>query len=154
MTEAANQLGWWLRLPPTNLIDRGDHLRFRYALYLMIHQVATVLYGLNGLPDAMYYPSRLEGARNRLNGLSRAPENAGDALWTLATERDPEKAWAAASLLMRETLALLSESSDEPGVRWIGNATKDPSSLISPGILVSFMPWPPKSRRGCGYSRV
>ena len=110
MTEAAAQLGWWLRLPPTNLIDRGDHVRFRYALYLMIHQVATVLYGMNGLPETMYYPSRLEGARDRLNGLSRAPENAGDALWALATERVPEKAWAAASRLMRDTLALLNES--------------------------------------------
>ena len=90
LKEAANQLGWWLRLPPTNLIDRGDHVRFRHALYLMIHQTATVLYGMNGLPETMYYPSRLEGARNRLNGLSRAPENAGVALWTLATERVPE----------------------------------------------------------------
>ena len=113
MTEAANQLGWWLRLPPTNLIDRGDHVRFRYALYLMIHQVATVLYGLNGLPETMYYPSRLEGARDRLNGLSRAPENAGDALWTLATERDPATAWAAASRLMHDTLSLLNKSGGE-----------------------------------------
>ncbi len=113
MTEAANQLGWWLRLPPTNLIDRGDHVRFRHALYLIIHQAATVLYGMNGLPETMYYPSRLEGARNRLNGLSRAPENAGDALWTLATERIPESAWAAASRLMRDTLALLNESGGE-----------------------------------------
>ena len=79
----------------------------------MIHQVATVLYGLNGLPETMYYPSRLEGARDRVNGLSRAPENAGDALWTLATERVPEKAWAAASRLMRETLALLNDSGGE-----------------------------------------
>ncbi len=140
MTEAANQLGWWLRLPPTNLIDRGDHLRFRYALYLMIHQVATVLYGLNGLPDAMYYPSRLEGARNRLNGLSRAPENAGDALWTLATERDPEKAWAAASRLMRETLALLSESSDEPGVldRECDEGSFKPDQSRDPGELYAL----------------
>lgn len=113
LTEAANQLGWWLRLPPTNLIDRGDHVRFRYALYLIIHQTATVLYGLNGLPETMYFPSRLEGARNRLNGLPRAPEHAGDALWTLATERVPEKAWAAASRLMRETLALLNDSGGE-----------------------------------------
>jgi len=115
VTEAATQLGWWLRLPPTNLIDRGDHIRFRYALYLIIHQTATVLYGLNGLPETMYYPSRLEGARNRLNGLSRAPENAGDALWTLATERVPEKAWTAASLLMRDTLAVLNVSGSEQG---------------------------------------
>jgi len=113
VTDAANQLGWWLRLPPTNLIDRGDHVRYRYALYLIIHQVATVLYGMNGLPDTMYYPSRLEGARNRLNGLSRAPENAGDALWTLATERVPESAWTAASRLMRDTLASLNESGGE-----------------------------------------
>ncbi len=113
--EAAAQLRWWLRLPPTNLIDRGDHVRFRYALYLMIHQVATVLYGINGLPESMYYPSRLEGARNRLDGLTRAPEHAGSILWTLATERDPEKAWAAAAGLMRDTLALLEESADGRG---------------------------------------
>lgn len=115
LKEAVNQLGWWLRLPPTNLIDRGDHVRFRYALYLMIHQVATVLYGLNRLPETMYYPSRLEGARNRLNGLARAPENAGDALWTLATERVPEKAWAAASRLLRETLALPNNAPETKG---------------------------------------
>lgn len=113
LTEAANQLRWWLRLPPTNLIDRGDHVRFRYALYLMIHQVATVLYGMNGLPETMHYPSRLEGARNRLNSLSRAPAHAGDTLWTLATERDPAKAWAAAAGLMRDTLSLLNESSSD-----------------------------------------
>ena len=80
VTEAATQLRWWLRLPPTNLIDRGDHVRFRYALYLMIHQVATVLYGINGLPEIMYYPSRLAGARSRLNGLPSAPARAGDDL--------------------------------------------------------------------------
>lgn len=115
LTEAANQLRWWLRLPPTNLIDRGDHVRFRHALYLIIHQTSTVFYGMNGLPETMYYPSRLEGARSRLNGLSRAPQNAGDALWTLATERVPEKAWAAASRLMRDTLASLNESGSEQG---------------------------------------
>ena len=110
LTEAATQLRWWLRLPPTNLIDRGDHVRFRYALYLIIHQVATVLYGMNGLPETMYYPSRLAGARNRLNDLPRVPVNVGDALWTLATERDPEQAWKAAARLMRDTLALLNEA--------------------------------------------
>ena len=115
LTEAAAQLRWWLRLPPTNLIDRGDHIRYRYALYLMIHQVATVLYGMNGLPEAMYYPSRLVSARTRLDGLALAPERAGSVLWTLATERDPEKAWAAAAGLMRDTLALLHESADGPG---------------------------------------
>ncbi|MCY3712834.1 MAG: nucleotidyltransferase domain-containing protein [Gemmatimonadetes bacterium] len=113
LTEAANQLRWWLRLPPTNLIDRGDHVRFQYALYLMIHQVATVLYGMNGLPETMYFPSRLKGARNRLNSLSRAPAHAGDTLWTLATERDSAKAWVAAAGLMRDTLALLNESSSD-----------------------------------------
>ena len=118
LTEAATQLRWWLRLPPTNLIDRGDHVRFRYALYLIIHQAATVLYGMNGLPEAMYYPSRLEGARNRLNDLPRVPVDAGERLWTLATERVPEKAWAAAAGLMRDTLALLKdgpETTDNPG---------------------------------------
>lgn len=115
MEEAATQLGWWLRLPPTNLIDRGDHIRFRYALYLIIHQAATVLYGINGLPETMYYPSRLEGARNRLNGLSRAPENSGDVLWTLATERVSAKAWAAAVRLIRDTLALLYELGGDHG---------------------------------------
>ena len=115
VSEAAAQLRWWLRLPPTNLIDRGDHVRFRYALYLMIHQVATVLYGINGLPEVMYYPSRLEGARNRLDGLARAPEHAGSVLWTLATERDPEKAWETAAGLMRDTLSLLDGSADDFG---------------------------------------
>ena len=115
LTEAATQLRWWLRLPPTNLIDRGDHVRFRYALYLIIHQVATVLYGMSGLPETMYYPSRLAGARSRLSDLPRMPVNAGDALWTLATERVPEQAWAAAAGLMRDTLALLNEAPGDHG---------------------------------------
>ena len=137
LTEAANQLGWWLQLPPTNLIDRGDHVRFRYALYLIIHQTATVLYGMNGQPETMYYPSRLEGARNRLNGLSRAPENAGDALWTLATERDQLNAWATASRLMRDTLALLHESGDDHGalVQDIEEGSFKPDQSRDPGAL-------------------
>ena len=140
LTEAANQLRWWLRLPPTNLIDRGDHVRFRYALYLMIHQVATVLYGINGLPETMYYPSRLEGARNRLNGLSRAPKNAGDALWTLATERVLEKAWAAASRLMRDTLALLHESGGDHGTldQDIEEGSFKPDQSRDPGELYAL----------------
>lgn len=146
LTEAANQLGWWLRLTPTNLIGRGDHVRFRYALYLMIHQTATVLYGMNGLPETMYFPSRLEGARNRLNGLSRAPENAGDALWTLATERVPEKAWAAASRLMRDTLALLNEVPETTGnfgvvtgaEREIEEGSFKPDQSLDPGELYAL----------------
>ena len=140
LTEAANQLGWWLRLPPTNLIDRGDHVRFRYAIYLIIHQTATVLYGMNGLPEIMYYPSRLEGARNRLNGLSRAPENAGDALWTLATERVPENAWTAASLLMRDTLALLHESGGDHGTldQDIEEGSFKPDQSRDPGELYAL----------------
>lgn len=140
LTEAANQLGWWLRLPPTNLIDRGDHVRFRYALYLMIHQTATVLYGMNGLPETMYFPSRLEGARNRLNGLSRAPENAGDALWTLATERDPATAWAAASRLMRETVALLNDAGGERDAldREIDEGSFKPDQSRDPGELYAL----------------
>ncbi len=107
VAEAAAQLHWWLRLPPTNLIDRSDHVRFRHALYLIIHQVATVLYGMNGLPETMFYPSRLENARARLSGLPRTPEGAGRTLTSLASERVPEIAWAAAARLIRDTLALL-----------------------------------------------
>ncbi|MDE2729303.1 MAG: nucleotidyltransferase domain-containing protein [Gemmatimonadota bacterium] len=140
LKEAANQLGWWLRLPPTNLIDRGDHVRFRYALYLIIHQTATVLYGMNGLPETMFYPSRLEGARNLLNGFSRAPENAGDALWTLATERVPEKAWATASRLMRDTLALLNESGGDHGAldQNIEEGSFKPDQSRDPGELYAL----------------
>ncbi|MYA76862.1 MAG: nucleotidyltransferase domain-containing protein [Gemmatimonadetes bacterium] len=140
LKEAANQLTWWLRLPPTNLIDRGDHVRFRYALYLMIHQIATVLYGMNGLPETMHYPSRLEGARNRLNGLSRAPENAGVALWTLATERVPEKAWATASRLMRGTLALRNEPGGELGALEQGfeEGSFKPDQSRDPGELYAL----------------
>ena len=146
VAEAATQLRWWLRLPPTNLIDRGDHVRFRHALYLMIHQVATVLYGINGLPEVMYYPSRLEGARDRLNGLSRAPEYAGDALWTLATARDPEQAWTAAAGLMRDTLLLLNdapEATDYPGVvtgadREIEEGAFKPDQSRDPGELYAL----------------
>lgn len=140
VTEAAAQLRWWLRLPPTNLIDRGDHVRFRYALYLMIHQVATVLYGMNGLPEAMYYPSRLKGARNRLDGLARAPERAGSVLWILATDRDPEKAWAAAAGLMRDTLSLLDGSADDFGS--LGRETEGgsfkPDQSRDPGELYAL----------------
>ncbi len=140
LTEAVAQLRWWLRLPPTNLIDRGDHLRFRHALYLIIHQVATVLYGMNGRPEAMYYPSRLAGARNRLNGLARAPKDAGDILWILATERAPEKAWAAAAGLMRDTLALLDESADDFGSsgREIEEGSYKPEPSRGPGELYAL----------------
>ena len=140
VTEAAAQLRWWLRLPPTNLIDRGDHVRFRYALYLMIHQVATVLYGTNGLPEVMYYPSRLAGAHMRLDGLARAPERAGSVLWTLATEREPEKAWAAAAGLMRDTLSLLDGSADNIGS--LGRKTEEgsfkPDQSRDPGELYAL----------------
>lgn len=140
MTEAATQLRWWLRLPPTNLIDRGDHVRFRYALYLIIHQTATVLYGLNGLLETMHYPSRLEGARNRLNGFSRAPENAGDVLWTLATEREPEKAWVAAVRLIRDTLAVLTESGSEQGLfnQEVEEGSFKPDQSRDPGELYAL----------------
>ena len=74
-----------------------------------------MLYGKNGLSEIMYYPSRLEGARNRLNGLSRAPVDAGDALWTMATERAPEEAWVAAARLMQDTLALLDDAPETTG---------------------------------------
>ena len=140
VSEAAAQLRWWLRLPPTNLIDRGDHVRFRYALYLMIHQVATVLYGMNGLPESMYYPSRLVSARTRLDGLARAPERAGSVLWTLATEREPEKAWAAAAGLMRDTLALLDESADGFGSldREVEEGSFKPDQSRDPGELYAL----------------
>ena len=140
LTEAVAQLRWWLRLPPTNLIDRGDHLRFRHALYLMIHQVATVLYGINGRPEAMYFPSRLAGARNRLNRLARAPQDAGDILWILATERTPENAWAAAAGLMRDTLALLDESADDSGSsgREIEEGSYKPEPSRDPGELYAL----------------
>jgi len=137
VSEAAIQLRWWLRLPPTNLIDRGDHVRFRYALYLMIHQVATVLYGINGLPEIMYYPSRLEGARNRLNGLARAPKDAGDTLWILATERAPEKAWTTAAGLIRDTLVLLDEGTgDHVSLnRKFEDGSFKPDQTMEPGEL-------------------
>ena len=151
LTEAAAQLGWWLRLPPTNLIDRGDHVRFRYALYLMIHQVATVLYGINGLPHVMYYPSRLAGARERLNGLSRAPDQAGDALWSLATERDPVRAWAAAARLMRHTLALLNETpetTNHPGVVTGADREFDEGTLRDEGSFKDDGSFKPDPSRG------
>lgn len=110
LTEAATQLSWWLRLPPTNLIDRGDHVRFRYAVYLMIHQIATVLYGINGLPEIMYYPSQLDGARNQLDRLVKSPKRAGTSLCKLASERAPQKAWADAAILIRATLELLEKT--------------------------------------------
>ena len=140
VSEAAAQLRWWLRLPPTNLIDRGDHVRFRYALYLMIHQVATVLYGMNGLPEVMYYPSRLVSARTRLDGLARAPECAGSVLWTLATEREPEKAWAAAAGIIRDSLALLGESADDFGSldREVEEGSFKPDQSRNPGELYAL----------------
>lgn len=151
LTEAAAQLGWWLRLPPTNLIDRGDHVRFRYALYLIIHQVATVLDGINGLPHVMYYPSRLAGARDRLNGLSRAPDQAGDALWSLATERDPEQAWTAAARLMRHTLALLNdtpETTNHPGVVTGADREFDEGSFKDEGSVKDEGSFKPDQSRG------
>ena len=84
LVEAVTQLHWWLALPPRNLIDRGDHVRFRYALYLIIHQIVTVLYSLNGHKGVMYFPSRIKGVRNILDNLPNTPEQVGVRLQSLA----------------------------------------------------------------------
>lgn len=104
--QAADQLRWWLRLPPTNLIERADYFRFRYALYLITHQVAAVLYGLNQRPYEAGYPSRLRNTPQVLNQLSIAPSTPGDRLLAMIRATDPQQAWAIASDLIVDTLRL------------------------------------------------
>lgn len=104
--QSAEQLRWWLKLPPTNLIARADHFRFQYALYLITHQVATVLYGLNRRPITVGYPSRLRNAQDRLNHLPIAPVTSGDRLLAMVGADDQRLAWAIASELIAETLRL------------------------------------------------
>ncbi len=104
--QSADQLRWWLKLPPTNLIERADHFRFRYALYLITHQVAAVLYGLNQRPYNVGYPSRLRNAQQGLNQLPVTPLTAGDRLLAMVRATDPQQAWAIASNLIVDTLRL------------------------------------------------
>ena len=111
LVEAVTQLHWWLALPPRNLIDRGDHVRFRYALYLIIHQIVTVLYSLNGHKGVMYFPSRIKGVRNILDNFANTPEQVGVRLQSLATEREQEKAWSIAAELIRSTLSIWNQVS-------------------------------------------
>jgi hypothetical protein len=112
--QAANELRWWLKLPPVNLIARQDHIRFRHAMYLVIHQVASVLYTVNNLPDTMYFPSRLSGARPAFDGMLNAPVQAGNCLTDLACTRDATLTWQRASKLITETLAFVETASDAP----------------------------------------
>lgn len=108
--QSADQLRWWLKLPPTNLIERADHFRFRYALYLITHQVAAVLYGLNQRPHELGYPSRLRNAQQGLNQLSVTPLAAGDRLLAMIRAQDQRQAWAIASDLIVDTLRLTGDN--------------------------------------------
>lgn len=111
---AVSQLRWWLKLPPTNLIERGDRLRFSHALYLITHQVAATVFGLNNLPDEMYYPSRLADARARLDALLIRPPGCGDRLEQIITCRDRQEAWRLASDLITDVLALVDKENSSP----------------------------------------
>jgi|GEM_PF-2530778 len=104
--EAESQLGWWLRLPPVNLIDRGDVLRFRYALYLIAGQVCAALYGLNGRSLELSYPSSLQDTRTTLDRLSVAPPCSGERLTATIAATDAREAWGIAAALIADTLTL------------------------------------------------
>jgi len=101
-----SQLQWWLKLPPTNLIERSDHLRFRHALYLMVHQTATVLFGMNGLDEGPVFPSCLSDARVRLDALPVGPVGSGTRLEQVVTTGANMQAWEYASELMYEVVSL------------------------------------------------
>ncbi|MEE2709890.1 MAG: nucleotidyltransferase domain-containing protein [Gemmatimonadota bacterium] len=105
-----SQLQWWLKLPPTNLIERSDHLRFRHALYLMVHQTATVLFGMNGLEEVPSFPSCLSNARVRLDALPVGPIGSGTRLEQVIITEDNTNAWVHASDLIREVVSLADAS--------------------------------------------
>lgn len=109
--DALNQLRWWLVLPPVNLIARGDVIRFRHALYLIVHQVAAVLFGLNGQPGRMTYPSSLSGCRARLDALPVRPDGCGLRLEQMVTTGRMEDAWAVAARLIGDVIALVNSPS-------------------------------------------
>ncbi|MBI4552021.1 MAG: nucleotidyltransferase domain-containing protein [Candidatus Latescibacteria bacterium] len=104
--DALNQLHWWLTLPPVNLIARGDVIRFRHALYLIVHQVTAVLFGLNGQPVRMTYPSTLSDGRSRLDALPIRPDQCGLRLEQMVTAGRMEDAWAVAARLIGDVSAL------------------------------------------------
>ena len=112
--QAADELRWWLRLPPINLIVRQDHIRFRHAIYLIIHQAASVLYDANNLPDAMHFPSKLSGAQLDFDELARGPFHAGTRLWELASTADEALTWQRASALITDVLAITEMGHAEP----------------------------------------
>lgn len=124
--QAADELRWWLRLPPTNLIDRRDHIRFRHAVYLIIHQIASVLYGVNGMADEMYFPSRLSGAQTTFDDLPHAPVDAGRRLAESAGAADERHAWQIAAAMIEDTL------------RFTDGGTVDPfEKMTVPGVSPS-----------------
>ena len=106
---AVSQLRWWRKLPPTNLIERGDHLRFRYALYLIVHQVTAVLLGLNNQPH-----QRLAGLRSHLDELPVCPDACGSRLERIITIRNKEQAWRLASDVITAVLALVDHATASP----------------------------------------
>lgn len=111
---AVSQLRWWRKLPPTNLIERGDHLRYRYALYLIVQQVTAVLLGLNNQPHQMHDPSRLTGLRLHLDELPVCPDACGSRLEQIVLTRNQEQAWRLASDVITEVLALVDPTVASP----------------------------------------
>lgn len=104
---ALDQLRWWLKLLPTNLIARRDVLRFRHALYLIVHQIAAVLFGLNGQSARMMYPSALSGGRARLDELAIRPDRCGSRLEQIVTTPRMDDAWMTASWLIADVVSLV-----------------------------------------------
>lgn len=97
-----NQLRWWLALPPTNLIARGDLVRFHHALFMIIHQIFAALYDLNHRP----LPETYAGLRDRLEALTIRPEACGARLERMASASDPYQRWSIASGLIEAVLRL------------------------------------------------
>lgn len=138
---ALDQLRWWVKLPPTNLIARGDAIRFHHALYLIIHQVATVLFSHNGNPVSMTSPSTLSGCRPRLDDLAIRPDRCGMRLEQMVTASRMDDAWAIAVRLIADVIAFVDgvlPTSIVPAPRPARSRSLDELALLAPQVAQRY----------------
>lgn len=111
--ELLSQLRWWLTLPPTNLIDRGDQIRFRHALYLIVHQASAAILARHGSPQTLTFPSTLQDISVNLDGHIPGPGVWGQRLLEMIGHEDDRMAWNTAADLIEGVLDLADSSVHE-----------------------------------------
>ena len=133
--ELLSQLRWWLTLPPTNLIDRGDDIRFRHALYLIVHQTSAAILALHDRPQTLTFPSTLQDVTIGLDGLLN-PVACGQRLLEMIGLADDRKAWSTAAGLIRAVLDL-ADSSGHEFIKPIEHIPKSPDLLHTLAVEVA-----------------